>query len=166
MQYAFFKTHASYPIEEGDLLFMHPADGTVRPASGMANQGSASLNQDAFQQYFVGVASQKIGLQSGESSFKLTTDPGYVKVAIAGEYEYDCASTTWKSGDLVGVYADSNGCYDQQVATAASESLAIGVAKPTLNQLGVAQTSIIVDIRSVVLRNAIQAQVAGSGSGQ
>lgn len=159
------KTHASYPIEKGDLVFLHPSDGTARPASALTNQGSESLNQDYFQAYFLGVALHKTGLQSGETSFKLTTNPGYTLVATAGNFEFDCDSQAFVPGALVAVAADANGCSNQKVDAAGSESLAIGVARPNYNALGVSNTTIEVEIRSTAMRQAIEAQVAGSGSG-
>jgi hypothetical protein len=162
-----FKTHASYPIEEGDLCFVHPADGTLRPASAMANQGSESLNQDAFQQYFAGVALNKNGLQSGETSFRLTTDMGYCLVATAGDFEFDCPSTQWKPGNLVGVFATTLVCSNQKVDTAASASFAIGQAVPGLSGLGNAMTRVVVSIISTIMNPmGVQNQVTGSGSGQ
>lgn len=160
------KTNSSFPIEAGDLLWQDPDDGTVKPAADLTNQGVAATNQDYFQQYFAGVAMGKVGLQTGETTARLTTDPGYVMVGTGGVWEFDCASAAFVPGALVGVKADGNGCSNQAVASAASESLAIGVAVPTVAQLGVAVTSIEVEIRSTIMRGSVQAQVAGSGSGQ
>jgi hypothetical protein len=161
-----FKTDPAYPIEEGDLVFQHPSNGCIRPASSLLNQGSAALNQDAFQQYFAGVAMNKIGLQPGEKSFRLTTDLGYCVVATAGEFEFDCDSYQWSPGELVGVWADTAGCANQKVAPAASESLAIAQASPGITGLQNAMTRVTVAIQSVVFGRGIQAQVSGAGSGQ
>jgi len=158
-------TDPLHPIEEGDLVFRHPANGCAWPAADMANQGTKALNQDAFQQYFAGVAMNKVGLQSGEKSFRLMTDPGYVSVATEGDFSYPCPSNQYAAGDLVGVFADTNGCASQEVDTAASPSLAIGQAKPGVAGVKSAVTEITVAIRSTLM-NPIEAQVAGSGSGQ
>jgi len=158
--------NASFPIEDGDLVYRHPADGTARTAAQMTNQGSASLNQDAFQQYFVGVAVTKCGLQPGEKTFRLTPNPNYVVVATSGAFLYGCPSHQWSPGDLVGVYADSTGCQNQQVMPAASASLAIGVARPGVAALTNAVTQIAVLINSTLFGGGVQNQVAGSGSGQ
>lgn len=172
----------AYPIEEGDLLYKHPTTGCARPAAAMPAQGSAALGQDAFQQLFLGVALSKVGLQTGETAFKLpdsgtkiTGDLGYVQVATAGEFEFDCDATQWKPGDLVGVFADSTGKpSSQKVATAASASLAIGYAAPGTWEArqvtrgtpgGPSMTRVVVNIVSTIFGGGIQNQVAGSGSG-
>lgn len=160
-----FKTDPLHPIEEGDLVFQHPANGCVWPATDMANQATAALNQDAFQQYFAGVALQKVGLQPGEKTFKLTDDPGYVVVATAGDFEFDCDATQWTQGELVGVWADGTGCQSQKVATAASASLAIGLANLNVPALSNSMTRVTVAIDSTIT-GGVQNQVAGSGSGQ
>ena len=162
-------TDPNVPINEGDLLFKHPATGKAWPAASMANQGSKNLNQDAFQQYFLGVALNKVGLQTGETSFRLVTNPGYVAVATTGDFEYPCPSNVYAPGDLVGVYATAGGgCASQEVDTAASASLAIGHAVPGEASIvsGVAVTQITVRIESTVMKGGVQNQVAGSGSGQ
>jgi len=173
----------AHPIEQGDLLYKHPTYGYACPAADMPAQGSAALGQDAFQQFFAGVAMSKVGLQSGETSFRIANnktgvvnDPGYVEIATAGIFEFDCASTQWKPGDLVGVYADSTGkCSNQKVATAASASLAIGQAAPGVAGTrqatpgtagGNAMTRVQVEIVSTLFSPmGVQNQVAGSGSG-
>jgi len=167
-------TNASHPINEGDLVFVHPATGQAWPAADMANQGTKALNQDAFQQYFAGVAMSKVGLQTGETSFRLVTDPGYVVVATAGDFRFPCASNAYKDGDLIGVYADGNGCNSQKVDTAASASLSIGRAVVGPGQIAAsiaagsvsAVTQIVVRIQNTIMDAGVQSQVTGSGSGQ
>ena len=146
-----FKTHTSYPIQEGDLLFMDPTDGTVRPASALENQGDKATNQDYFQQYFAGVALWRSGLQAGEFTFNRTTDVGYVLVATAGDFEFDCPTQQFKPGDLVGVFADANGCQNQQVDAAASASSAIGTAVPGVQSLQNPASRIVVRIKKAVV---------------
>jgi len=157
----------NHPIEEGDLVFVHPSTNKVWPAADMANQGSASLNQDAFQQYFAGVALKKCGAKAGEKTFRLdVSEDNVCRVATAGRFEFDCAATAWKPGDLVGVAADTNGCSNQKVTTAASASLSIGRAAPHAAALGQTMTRVVVDIQSTVMAGGVQNQVSGSGSGQ
>jgi hypothetical protein len=129
----------------------------------MFNQGTAALNQDTFQQYFAGVAMQKVGLNSGEKSFRLITDPGYLVVATAGEFEYDCDSQQFTPGQGVGIYATSSGIPDsQKVAAAASASLAIARAVPGIAGLSNAMTRVAIAIRSTLFESGIQNQVAGT----
>ena len=163
-----FPTDPSYPINEGDLLFKHPATGKVRPASALPNQGTKMLNQDAFQQYFAGVALAKTGLQSGETSFRLQTDPGYVQVATEGDFDYPCPSQTFVTGAPIGVYATTNGCSSQEVDSASTNMQAIGVAVPGEASIvsGVAVTQIVVRIKSSVMYGDVVLAAANSGSGQ
>lgn len=162
------KTHPSYPIEKGDLVYKHPADGTLRSAAQMPNQGSAALNQDAFAEYFLGVALQKNGLQSGEQSFRLATDEGAIRVATAGDFEFECASHQWGLGDPVAVAADANGCQSQAVAapeTGGGLQLerSIGSAVPGVAGLENAMTRVTVRIKSRVLN--VDVPTPGSYSG-
>jgi hypothetical protein len=166
------KTHASYPIEEGDLVFRHPADKTVRAAADMPNQGSIALNQDAFAEYFLGVALQKNGLQTGEKSFRLVTDEGMIRVATAGRFEFDCAATQWQLGDPVAVGADTNGCFSQKVAAAATDGAlqnerAIARAVPGPAGLSNSMTRVTVEIVSRIMNPDVPAAGTYSGaSGQ
>ncbi|MEI8374817.1 MAG: hypothetical protein WCJ35_18490 [Planctomycetota bacterium] len=159
------------PIEIGDLLYLDPVSSKAKPASAMADQATATLNQDAFQQFFLGVALQKNGLQSGETvplNSTLTHVPANViEVATTGDFEFDCASATWILGALVGACEKASGTAleNQKVVTAASASLVIGKAVPEPNAIGNARTSVIVRIRSTILDGGIQNQVTGSSSG-
>lgn len=149
------KASATYPIEKGDLLFRDPATNLAMPASIRSNHGSVALNQVAFAQYFIGVALQKVGVESGETSFRLVTTDGYVRVATAGRFEFDCPATTWQDGAPVGIYASGTAAIpDPQKVMAAdtTSSLewerAIGVAAPGMGGLGASMTRVTVDIRS------------------
>lgn len=136
---------AAHAIEVGDLVYV--AGGIAYPASHYADGGTAAQNRANFAQAFVGVAVQKIGLQTGETTAKLTTDSGWVLVAISGDFEYDCASTSWAPGDLVGVYNDATNNSDQTVAKVTALNEAIGTARVPYAALGTAQTTIIVSLR-------------------
>lgn len=138
-------TTPAHAFEDGDLVYV--TGGVAYPASHLADQGDAAANRAAFGPMFAGVAIRKTGLQTGEKSFKLTTDPGVVLVATSGIFEYPCAATSWKPNDLVAVYADADGCYDQQVASTAVYAEVIGTAVVPLAAIGTSQTSILVDIR-------------------
>lgn len=163
---------ADYPIEVGDLLFKH-TDGKARPASAMVDQGTLALNQDAFQQYFLGVSMQKNGLQSGETAPMFNqaehSPANVIQVATAGVFLFDCASHTFVTGELVGACEKSSGTAleNQKVAplAAGSESKSIGQAVPTANQLGNATTQVAVRIQSTIVGGGVQSQIAGSSSG-
>jgi hypothetical protein len=162
---------SNYPIEIGDLLFQDPVSKKAKPASAMANQGSETLNQDTFQQFFLGVALQKNGLQSGEvvppNSMLNRLPASVIEVATTGDFEFDCAAATWNPGDLVGASNNSGGTAlnNQKVKAAGSASLAIGRAVPAANAIGAARTSVIVRIKSTILDAGVLNQVAGSSSG-
>ena len=149
------KTHASYPIEDGDLVY--EVSGIAYPASAQADGGNEAANQLSFAETFAGVAMAKTGLQSGETSFRLTTDPGYTLVATTGDFEFPCPSTSFSPGDLIGAdeNADGDALLDQQVALVTLVNSAIGVAKVPYNALGDAQTSILVSLRSALTRESV-----------
>lgn len=147
------KTNSTYPLEEGDLVYA--VAGEALPASALADAGSAAQNRAAFAAAFAGVCVKKTGLQTGETSFKLTPDPGYTMVAVGGVWEYDCSATSWVTGDMVGVYASADACSDQQVAKVTSVDEAIGVADVPYNALGTSQTTILVQLRSALMHESI-----------
>lgn len=135
-------------IEVGDLVCC--VGGVAYPAGNttiMTDGGNGATNRAAFAAAFAGVAVQKIGLQTGETSFKLTTDPGWVLVATSGDFEYPCAATSFAPGDMVGVYNNETSNSDQQVAKVTSTAEAIGIAKVPYNALGSSMTSVVVELR-------------------
>lgn len=159
------------PIEVGDLLYQDPVSRKGKPASAMVDQGSEALNQDAFQQFFLGVALQKNGLQTGETvplNSTLNHSPANViEIATAGVFEFDCTAAAWNTGDLVGACEKASGTAleNQKVKSAASASLAIGKAVPAPAQINVSLARVLVDIRSTILNAGVQNQEVGSSSG-
>ena len=143
-------------IEAGDLVY--ESAGVAYPASALADAGTAAQNRVAFAAAFAGVAALKTGLQTGETSFKITTDPGFTLVAVSGVWEYPSAATSWVTGNLVGVYADADGCSDQQVAQVTLVTETIGVAEVPYNALGDSQTAILVHLRSQLMRSSVSGQ--------
>lgn len=107
---------SSTVIEIGDLVYLDGDD--VKPASSQADQGSAAANQALFAGNFAGVAMQ--ARDSGDA------DP--IRVLADGVFEFDCASATWETGDLVGAAEHSGGdaLEDQQVIAVSRPELAIG----------------------------------------
>jgi hypothetical protein len=165
----------TYAIEKGDLIFLDKQASTfkARPASSMVDQGSLVKNQEAFRDFFLGVAMEKIGAQTSET-FPLGSPVGSLPtatllVATAGEFEFDCASTTWNLGDLVGPCETSAGTAleDQKVAQVAigSEKYAIGKAVPEADALGNAKTTVVVRIKSTIIEDGIDTQITISSSG-
>ena len=150
-----YKTPASATvIEIGDMIFAHPDDGAPKNAGAMIDQGSAALNQDAFQQYFLGVSNSRS--KTGETA--------KIEVAPDGEFEYPCAAATFLVGDMVGAVEAASGTAleDQKVVAVTEESKAIGVVA---RDYASNTTKVLIRIRSTIMRNALQAQVVGSSSG-
>jgi hypothetical protein len=131
-------------IEIGDLVYLDTDD--AKPASAQADQGTEAANQQLFHDSFAGIAMQ--ASPSGE------TQP--IRVATTGVFEFDCVSTTFEVGDLIG--ADENGAgtaLEGQVAAAvAGVDAAIGRCAKRLNPAG---TRVLVDVVSTVLKGGPQA---------
>ena len=149
------KPSATHPFEKGDLLFEHPADHTLRTATELANEGAESLNQLKFAEYFVGVAAEKYGLQTGEKSFRMDdVKPPSVLVHTTGRFEFDCPSQIFAPKQPVGIYATSSAVTDSQkvdsLKGAAVLSQAIGLAWPGAApiQNAVALNRVVVDIQA------------------
>ena len=125
-------------IEIGDLLYQDIDN--AKPASMQPNQATETANQQVFVSKFLGVAMQRSRVGD--------TDP--IRVATTGVFEFDCASTAFELGNLVGPCqnATNNGLTNQQVSKVTAANQAIGrVARrePTAN------TCVLVDIRSKVM---------------
>jgi len=129
-------------IEIGDLVYLDADD--AKPASSQADQGTETGNQSLFADNFPGVAIH--GSRAGD------TDP--IRVATTGVFEFDCPSSTYELGDLVGVDEAAGGTAleDQQIAKVAAADQAIArVAR----RAPVAATNVLVDIRSTVMTGGI-----------
>jgi len=129
-------------IEIGDLVYQDTDD--AKPASSLANLGTKTANQAAFTDRFLGVAMQRS--RSGE------TAP--IRVATTGVFEFDCPSSTFELGDLVGSNENTagNALLNQQVDKVSQGSYAVGrVSK----RQATAGTSILVDIRSTIMTGGI-----------
>ena len=129
-------------IEIGDLVYLDTDD--AKPASSQADQGTETGNQSLFSDNFLGVAMQRS--RAGDS------DP--IRVATTGVFEFDCPSSTYELGDLVGVDEAAGGTAleDQQIAKVAAADQAIArVAR----RAPVAATNVLVDIRSTVMTGGI-----------
>ncbi len=150
-----YKTPASATvIEIGDLIFAHPDDGAPKNAGALIDQGSLALNQDAFQQYFLGVSNSRS--KTGETA--------KIEVAPDGEFEFPCASATFEVGDMLGAVETAAGTAleDQKLVAVTDESKAIAVCA---RDYASNTTTVLVRIRSTIMRDALQAQVVGSSSG-
>lgn len=110
---------ASTAIAVGDLLWNNA--GVVAKASAQTDQLTAAANQRLFGRLFLGVAAEaKIAGDTSTRNIAVRAD------AVAA---YDCASTTWAVGDLVGAVEASSGTAleDQVVAKVTDPEAAIGI---------------------------------------
>lgn len=141
-------------IEVGDLCFLDPVTNLPENAGIMLDQGSLALNQDAFQQYFLGVA--VTGSAAGETA--------KVTFATRGRFEFACASAAFLQGATIGAVETSAGTAleDQKVVGVSGASKAF--ARVTKAEL-VAVTKVEVEIVSTIQHGGLQTQTAGSSSG-
>jgi hypothetical protein len=144
-------------IEIGDLVWQDIDD--AKPASSQTDQGCETANQERLAMKFLGVAMQRS--RSGDNA--------PIRVATTGVFEFDCPSSTFELGDLVGADENQatgnsdnmvfrrcsgarNALLNQQVAEVALSKYAIGrVAK----RESVATTSVLVDVRSMVMTGGV-----------
>ncbi len=134
---------SSTVIEIGDLVWQDTDD--AKRASGIVDQGAETANQEAFANAFLGVAMQRS--RNGDTS--------PIRVATTGVFEFDCVSSTFELGDLVGADENTAGTalLDQQVAKVSEGKYAIGrVAKRQSS----AVTNVLVDIRSTVMTGGVE----------
>ncbi|MEM9187447.1 MAG: hypothetical protein AAGB00_13225 [Planctomycetota bacterium] len=135
---------AATVIEIGDLLYLDTDD--AKPASALADQGTESLNQQAFQDRFVGVAMQCSA--AGE------TAP--IRAATSGVFEFDCDASTHEVGALLGTAEDPGGAAleDQKLAAVAGVNAAVGRCAKRVNPSG---ARVLVDVVSTVMKGGAQA---------
>jgi hypothetical protein len=133
---------ADTAIEIGDLVYQEVDD--ARPASMQADQGTKTANQELFSNKFLGVAMQRS--RAGE------TAP--IRVATTGVFEFDCPSTAFELGDLVGVDENAAGTalLNQQVAKVAAAKYAVG--RDAKRQS--ATTTVLIEIRSTVMTGGVE----------
>ncbi len=131
-------------IEIGDLVYLDTDD--AKPAASQADQSTEAANQELFHDNFSGVA-----LQASRSG-----DTSPIRVATTGVFEFDCPSSTFEVGDLIGVDEAASGTEleNQQVDSVAGENLAIGRCA---KRVSTASTAVLVDITGTVSHGGPQA---------
>ena len=134
---------ATTVIEIGDLVYLETDD--VRPASSQADQGTEAANQELFHDKFAGVAMQ--ASRNGD------TQP--IRVATAGVFEFDCLSSTFEVGKLIGADENAGGTAleRQVVAPVATANLAVGRCAKRVSS---AATRVLVDVVSTMQRGGPQ----------
>lgn len=133
---------SSTVIEIGDLLWQDT--NQAKPASDAPDTGDDSDNQDNFADAFLGVAMQRSRAGDTEA----------IRVATTGVFEFDCPSTSFELGDLIGPdgNAGSTGLLDQQVEKVSAARYAIGRCA----KRGTSLSSVLVDIRSTVMTGGVE----------
>lgn len=140
----FVTPDSTVAIEIGDLLYLDSSTKQVKPASAQTDQGSLVGNQDLFRTNFLGVAEQQ----------SRVGDSAPIRVATAGDFEFDCAAAQFKVADRVGTVENAAGdaLLDQSVVAVASDTKTIG--RVVREQL-VNATKVMVRIESQVSRRAL-----------
>lgn len=134
-------------VEIGDLLYLNGDD--ARPASLQADQGSEANNQALFSENFLGIAMQ----QSRGGNLMP------IRVATTGVFEFDCDSSTFEIGDLIGPTENmgGNGLLDQKIQSVSMPDLAIGrVTKREPD----AKSAVFIDIRSTIMTGGVNGTTA------
>lgn len=111
---------AAIGVEVGDLMYDAGSD-VAYPAGQQATQASEAADQVLFTSNFIGISLDKV----------LSTETNAVRritILTEGVKVFDCPSTTWAKGDLVGIYSDgSNSPVSQKVDKVTTIDKAIGV---------------------------------------
>ena len=129
-------------VEIGDLLYL--GSGEVLPASSLPNQGTTAATQEAFHDFFLGVAMQCSPVGSVDS----------IRIATSGVFEFDCASAIFDVGDLIGGNDAGAGTLDDQVVDGvATANLAIGRC---MKRVSPATTKVLVDVVSTITKGGPQ----------
>lgn len=154
-EFVFSAPASATVIEIGDWLYQDPTTRQPKPASAMTDQLTAALNQDAFQQYFLGVAEQRS--PSGSTS--------KIRIAVRGRKHVDVDAGSYKVGDLLGMDEQASGTAleNRKLTSAANASRA--VARVCEEPASSSATKVWVDFRSTIMFGGLQVTVAGSSSG-
>ena len=133
-----------YSVEIGDLVVLD--EESAKPAVSQADLGTLAANQEALHDKFLGVA-----MQASPSG---STEP--IRVATSGVFEFDCTSSTFEMGDLIGATEDTLGTelLNQSVIGVATPNLAIGRCVKRVSPAG---AKVLIDVVSTVVRGGPQA---------
>lgn len=129
---------ANTVVEIGDLVSLN--SGKVLPASSTTPQTALANTQAGLTTKFLGVAMQK--------SPNGSTAP--IRVATSGVFEFDCVSTTYEIGDLVGAYASAGSVALSNQKTVKVDA-ATGAIGKVFRRADVATSTVYVSIRSTIL---------------
>jgi hypothetical protein len=100
--------------------------GVGRTPPTAAAQDATAMSQYGFGQAFAGHSAQSYDGSTG-SSIPIGVKDGKVRIDTEGVFEFDCASTSFNAGDLVGpAKASGNTLEPQKVVSVSHELLAVG----------------------------------------
>lgn len=135
---------SSTVIKIGDLVYLDTDD--AKPAGSQSDQGTESTNQELFHDGFAGVAMQCSADGSTDS----------IRVATSGVFDFDCVSSTFEVGDLIGVDENSGGTAleNQTITSVSAANRAIGRCAKRVSPAG---TRMLVELVSTVMRGGPQA---------
>ena len=168
------KCDPNFPIEVGDLLYQDPVSRLAKPASALANQGNPALNQEAFQEVFLGVALQRqrpAAQRSRAAEQHAQPQPGEhdrmrhqrrVRVRLRVE---SCQRLEHRRPGGAGEQHRRHGPADPGRHAGRSAYLAIGRAVPEAAAIGVANASVGVRIASTLMGQGVLPYYPISSSG-
>lgn len=142
---------AAEGIEIGDLVLFD--GGTAKPASSVNDIGGAgpanlAAAQEVFHDQFLGVAMQRSAVGEGRE----------IRVATSGVFELACTAATFELGDRVGADVDGGGtALASQAAAGTSEGAPERSIGRAARRTGGPANSVLVDLRSTVMRDGPQA---------
>ena len=108
----------------GDMMFTDSADSyKAKPAGSYVWDTDLATTQTSFALVFLGVSSQYYD----GTTLAIGIKDSLVRVNTEGVYDFDCASSTFVAGELVGPAKQSGDLLEpQKVVSVATEALAIG----------------------------------------
>lgn len=154
MEFCFQAPVSATVIYIGDLLFQDPSTRKPEPSSALIDQGSEALNQDAFQQYFLGVAEQQS--ESG--------DTAKIRIATRGVKQFDCVSSQYYVGDMLAVDEAASGTALERRKLVVTTDYSKAIAR-VVEDTAASATRVWARFESTILYGGLQEQDAGSSSG-
>lgn len=134
---AMFAVDSSTVIAKGDLVYLDTDD--VKPLTSLSDSGTKAQNQAAARDVFTGVA-----LKASPNGATLP-----IPVALAGVFEFDCASGTFEIGDKIGPQGTGTASAVGVSATAVESVTADKAIGRVFKRVSVADTRVQVEIFTV-----------------
>lgn len=143
----------SLAASPGDLCYLDSADSyKIKPASSLADQGSAALSQALFASLFAGMSlSQQLSSDATARGARLL---------VEGDVELTCDSTTFNPGDYVTITYTAGVLSNQNVTKTTDRTLAIA---KVIRRYSSATTKVWVRFQSPVL-SGLDMDAAGTSA--